>query len=224
MIPMECRLSRRSRAVGRPGFSLIELLMALVIFVIGAGTLFFGLSSGRQQFLKADVLLTGRLLARAVMARVQHLHRIRDPRFSQLGTPVGEVLTKALAGEWKDPFEALSHARAPFFGSSGPDDYLGGDEGPVLPTGPGADNEMKFWRRFSFEVRVSFDVQQDLATAAVPIDSNGDGRGETDLARVDVEIFYQPPEDHAVERAVCQLTTILASRDKTPGVGVLSVP
>ena len=97
-------------------------------------------------------------------------------------------------------------------------DYFDTTSGPPLPS-PGAESE--FWRAFSYEVRVSFALVRAENSAPVPLDAEADGQRETDLGRIEVELFHTP-EGAPAAASVCRLSTILGVPDSPPGLGFLT--
>jgi len=209
------------RSPQRRALSLVEILISLGILGVGLAAVFEGLSSSRAAAARMDVQLCGRWLAQSVMERCLEQVRNSDNRYFQLGSSPEGILAAARAGTWKQPFEALARPRTRFFEPDGtPGPYFDAATGPVWP--PSIEvTEINFWKGFSYEVRVGFDMQEEVDGAPVPIDSDGDGKPETDLARLDVEVFWAPADGSSAERPVSLLTTLAGAPDKPPGIGAL---
>lgn len=216
----------RALADGRActgGFSLLELLVAITILVLCVTSIFGTLSATKGHYLRTDALITGRLLAQSILEQAKHRLHAGDPRFYKLDTSPSELYARTLRLEWRRPFEKLAHPKTPVITQPGPSTpYFDPTNGPWLPSGPDAADELAYWEGFSYEVRVGFDLVPQLGGLAVPIDSDGDGLGEIDVARIEVEVFFKAPDGSTPDRSVCKLTTLLTSLDKTPGTGVLS--
>lgn len=210
------------RELGTPGFTVLELLVALAVLTIGLVTIFGTLAATKDQVLRTDVLITGRLLAQCILDGAQHRFHVGDARFFRLDTPPDEVFQRALEGAWRQPFLALRQARTGVMTPSGQGNPYFDATGPRLPSGPEAVAEMRFWEEFSYEVRVDFDVVLTAGSGAVPLDSDGDGKHEIDMARLEVEVFHGTRDASVPDRSVCTVTTLLVAQDKTPGTSVLS--
>lgn len=213
-------MSRPDRQFAPPGFSLVELLAALAVLTIGLVSIFLALSSSRGQLMRLDVQVIGRLLAQSILEQAVHRFEIRDARYFDVNTPPGVIVTRAGNGGWKPPFEALASPRTRVLPSAGAGNPYFSADGPVWPT-PMDESERRFYERFSYEVRVSYETTPVAGGAAVPLDADADGRGETDLARIEVEVFAMPLEGPQQEQSVCNLTTLVAAGDSTPGAASL---
>jgi len=105
--------------------------------------------------------------------------------------------------------------------SGKPGPYFDPQSGPAWPEHFEA-AEIAFWQGFTYEVLMATSVALEAGGPEVGIDSDGDGRAETDLVRVDVEIRWAPVDGSAAVRSVCKLTTMLGSWDKAPGEGAFA--
>lgn len=181
----------------------------------------FTLSSAKDQWLRQDVAMVARLLATSLIESAVHRVRTHDTRYFKLGTPPDELARRAAAGAWKAPFQALAHPRTAILATAA-NPYFTGPDSPALPQ-PFDPDEQRLWGHLSYEVRVAFEMTEARAVAPGPIDSNQDGVAETDLARIEVEIFVVPLEGGAA-RSACKLTTLVAAHDKAPGAGALAEP
>src|SRR5690606_24313933 len=144
-----------------------------------------------------------------------------DARYFKLTTPPDELARRAVAGAWREPFQALAQPRTPVLAPAN-NPYFAGPDAPALPA-PFDPDERRLWERLSYEVRVAFDLPEVKGVLPAPLDSNMDGVPETDLARVEVELYAVPLEGGA-ERSACKLTTLVAAHDKAPGAGALAEP
>lgn len=207
----------------RRGVSLVEVLLAAAILACGAASVLWALSSARGQWLRQDVALLARLLAASALESAVDRARNRDMRYFTVTTSPDEVTRRAAAGMWKQPFDALAHRRARVLEPSPLlNGYFAGPGAPALPEPFDAD-ERRLWERLSYEVRVSYEAAETERGTPKPLDSDRDGVPETDLARIEVEVFARP-DDGGEERSACRLTTLVAAHDRTPGATVLGEP
>ena len=206
----------------RHGVSLVEVLLAAAILATAAGSIFFTLSSARGQLVRQDVALVGRLLASSVIEQAVHRLSVSDTRYFQLQTPIDEISQRAAQGRWKTAFLALAQPRTPVLSPPGAaNPYFTGPAAPALPV-PFDPDERRFYERFSYELRTTFDLVRQTGTAPVALDANGDGKPERDLAHLEVEVYFQPFEAGETLRSACKLNTLVVSQDKTPGAAALS--
>ncbi|MBI4861025.1 MAG: type II secretion system protein [Candidatus Riflebacteria bacterium] len=214
------RNSRRRPRTRWVGLSLLELLIAVAIVIVALASIFDTLRQNRSTYLRLDALVVGRLLAESIMDQAVHRFQIEDERFFDLSSTPVQIAAAARRGDWKRPFLALARSKTPVLtppGRSNP--YFDPTTGPVLPSDPG---ELRFFQGFAYEVTVSFDRSKDEEGPTTSIDSDGDSRGETDMARIVVEVFYRSADGPPIERSVCRLSTFVVVRDKAPGVQPLS--
>ena len=212
-----------NREDSRAAISLVEVLVAAAILACGAASVFWTLASTREQWLRQDVAVVARLLASSVTESAVHRARNQDNRYFTVTTTPNELARRAAAGLWKAPFLALAQPKTPVLTRDGvANPYFTGNGAPALPQ-PFDPDERRLWERFSYEVRVTFDIRELPGQVAVPLDSNGDGFPETDLARIEVEIYVIPP-DGGDERSAAKLTTLVAAHDKSPGAQALAEP
>jgi prepilin-type N-terminal cleavage/methylation domain-containing protein len=167
-----------------------------------------------------------------------------DPSDIMLRTQTGNVglqvppdATRPYTLDWQKPFLDLAQVRTCVLGAPAPattvDTLIHGDppvsgsfyfdpvNGPEMPPGLDTSDEKKFLASFFYEVRVSFQVTVNPGDAPVPIDANGDGVLERDMAKIEAEIFYKPPGS-GPDRSVCRLSTLLVAQDRSPGVRLFS--
>jgi type II secretory pathway pseudopilin PulG len=203
----------------RRGLSMLELVVAFAVLMVGVASILESLSTAKDQAVRLDVLSTGRMLAQSVMEQAQERLAVEGSRFARLDAPVDQVRAKLAAGDWKKPFEALRQQRTGVMepgGAANP--YFDPQNGPLLPGASEAPDELPLWQALSYEVRVGFDVRVRKEQAPVAIDADGDGVGENDVARLDVEVFFQP-DAAKPPQSVCLLTTLVAAPDRIPGAG-----
>jgi type II secretory pathway pseudopilin PulG len=194
--------------VTRRGFSLLEILVAFAILVLGALTLFGVLAEVREQQVRADVTITGRMLASSILDHARHRWNRLDRRFFRLTDTPQEMVTALAADRWRKPFLALAQPRARIIGSPGDTGaYFDPVTGPPLP----GTTEWEFFEPFSYEVRVGFEVVLTAGTAPVVLSATSDGHGATDLAQVEVEVFYS-------DVSVCRLVTLMGAPDTPLGL------
>jgi prepilin-type N-terminal cleavage/methylation domain-containing protein len=202
----------------RRGMSLLEIVIALAILLVAVLTLVDSLSASRDTAARLDVLITGQLLAESILDTARHHFQGADSRFHTLGTPPETLIVDAATGKWKLPFLALAQRRTVV---TAPGPYFDAVKGPVLPD-PAAEPAAHRWlSRFSYEVRVQFEVAG--ATGQVPIDADGDGKPEIDVGELAVEVFYTAGPGEA-SRSAALLKTLLTAPDKAPGAGALTSP
>jgi hypothetical protein len=156
------------------------------------------------------------------MEQAVEVHRTSDARSFDITTAPEDIVMAAASGRWKVPFMRLAQPRIALLAAGVPNRYFG----PLSPTSPALPDPMdpderRLFERFSYEVTVHFDVSPRGDGAKAPLDADGDARGETDLARLEVQVFFRPPERESVELPVCRLTTLISSRDKIAGAGSL---
>lgn len=205
----------RSRRSGRDAFSLLELLVALTILVCSLATIGQALWGARDHYLRADLDLVGRLVAECIMEQVQQRWDLMDGRCFEMSTPPGEITERMLTGAWRRPFEALAVPRRRLISRGEPDPLFDPRTGPLLPP-TGARSVADFpWEDMSYEVRVSFEVETERRTAPVPLDADGDGVAERDLARLEVLVHLESPAGGS--RVIGRLTSILTQPDRHPG-------
>ena len=207
--------------MSRRGLSLLEVLIAAAILACGAASVLWTLSSAKEQWLRQDVAMVARLLASSLLESAVHRAHTHDARYFKLSTSPDELVRRAAASAWKQPFQALAQPHTAVLATAA-NPYFASPEAPALPQ-PFDPDERRLWERLSYEVRVAFDMPEVRGVAAAPLDSNQDGIPETDLARIEVEVFVIPLEGGA-ERSACQLTTLIAAHDKAPGAGALAEP
>jgi hypothetical protein len=210
--------------IRRSAWSLIEVLMVSAILGVSLTVMFSGFQVNSEARIRHDVRVVGRLLAQSIMESVGHRLNINDRRFFKLDTSQEELLEGIARGAWKRPFRAVEQARVAVVSADGrPGGWVfDAPDGPVLPPAVSSGPERAFYTRFSYEVRVGFDVQLRAGGPAVPIDADGDGRPEIDLARVDVEVFWEPERPGGEARSLCRLTSLFSYPDKPPGLGEAS--
>lgn len=205
----------------RRGMSMLEIVVAMLILGIGMTVIFEGLSAGRDQIGRLDVLLCGRWLCQSVMDQVVHDSHNSDMRFFKLDSPPEVFLLGNTSGAWKKPFEKLARKRTPVLLEGGkPGPFFDPATGPAWPSRFDA-AELAFWRGFSYEVRVGFTGARAPGFEGLPLDSDGDGMAEMDLAHIEAEVFWKPEDGSAPERTVCHLTTLIGAQDKAPGSSAL---
>lgn len=201
----------------RGGFSLVELLVAAAIMGVSLFSIWLSLSSGRRQAHRLDVAVTAQYLAHSVIEQAVSRLAASDRRFFKLTTPPQELVLASARGDWKAPFLAVASPRRGVL-DGGP--YFDPATGPVLP--PMNEEERRWWASFSYEVRPGFAIRTEDGGAEVPLDANGDGKPESDLASLEVEVFYTPPG--GPEQRACRLTTLVAAPDRAPGATALAQP
>lgn len=212
--PDRCGSRRRS------GMSFIELMLAITITAICSISLYGSFFVSREQAVRLDVNIAGRLLAHSVLDQALDRFYIEDSRFFSLDTPPSKIHGRIERGEWKQPFLDLACPRTPVMREgSGSNPYFDPMNGPALPLAIDDEAERRFWMDFSYQVDVDFNYNTSSETKSHPLDSDGDGEGEVDLGRVRVTVFH---ESVGNDRLVCSFTSLVSIRDKTPGVGVLS--
>jgi type II secretory pathway pseudopilin PulG len=205
------------------GISFVELLVALAILVVGLTVTFGSLAAGKDQIVRLDAVVTGRILAQSILDQALHRFNNSDSRHFDLNTSPSQMLITTVRGDWKKAFLSLSQSHTPVLTPPGVNNpYFDSASGPPRPAGLDASGEKGFWSGFAYEVRVSFDVVNKLGDPAVPIDADGDGKAEVDLARLEAEVYFQSADGPASERSVCKLSTLVHVPDKAPGISAYS--
>lgn len=210
-----------SVARSRRALSLVEVLIAAAILACGAASVLWTLSSTKEAWLRQDIAMVARLLATSALESAVHRVRTHDARYFKLTTAPDELARRAAAGAWKQPFQALAQPHTAILAAAN-NPYFAGPDAPALPV-PFDPDERRLWERLFYEVRVAFDMPEIKSVQPAPLDANMDGVPETDLARIEVEIFVIPLEG-GPERSAAKLTTLVAAHDKTPGAGALAEP
>lgn len=216
------------RLVGRrpdrlPGFSLVEVLMGFAILALSVSPILWTLIEARAQHQRIDVSITASWLARSILD--QSLHRLHtgDTRFFKLDTSPTRLLSSILEDDWQRPFLALARSKTKVLPKPGAPNSLFDPTGNLkLLFEPDAAQERRFWEGFSYEIKVTFTMAHELGEAPIRIDSDGDGKGEIDMARIQVEIFFDPLDGSTPERSISRLSTFVTAADKMPGVGAMA--
>jgi type II secretory pathway pseudopilin PulG len=217
------RIHRYGRPVEVAGLSMVELFVALAILAVSITSIFGSFSAGKEQAVRLDALFTGRMLGQSILEQVLHRSHVQDNRYFNLETSATQLLTATVRGDWQKPFLALAQPRTPVITPPGqPNPYFDPVTGPPVPEGLAGSDEKNLWGSFSYEVRVGFTTAVLKDSPVVPLDADGDGTREADLAQLQVEVFYQPLDHSQPERSVCLITTLLHAPDKSPGAGAFS--
>lgn len=197
-------------------FSLLELVLALVILVTSMVTLSRALWGIRDQYSRTDLDLIGRLVAESILEQVHERWSTQDSRYFTLSGGRAAQTAGALTGRWRAPFESMAAPRTRLVtppGEANP--YFDPDNGPLVPREPGGSSADFPWEDLAYEVSIRFDVETVPGSPRAPLDADGDGEPERDLAQVEVLVHLEglPGE----ERTLCRLTSILTSRETAPG-------
>jgi hypothetical protein len=203
---------------------MVEVLVASAILAMSLTAIFAGLSGARDQIMRSDVLLTGRLLAMSSMEAVRHRLHVNDRRFYRLDTEPAELGRLVASEEWQRPFLTLQQSRARVLAPAGERSgwVFDPETGPVLPKALLEGKERAFFENFTYEVRVAFDVTVKPGETPAPIDADGDKRGEIDLARVEVEVYWEPVGRPDEARSITRLVSLAVSPDKSPGLELIA--
>jgi hypothetical protein len=198
----------------------LEVMMALTITAICTLSLYGSFFVSREQAVRLDVTIAGRLLAHSILDQALDRFYVEDSRFFSLDTPPSKIHARIEQNEWKQPFLELACPRTPVITEAGRNNpYFDPMHGPAMPLAIDDEADRRFWMDFSYQVEVDFNYHTTSEVKALPLDSDGDGQGEVDLGRVRVTVFHESVTEN---RLVCSFTSLVSIRDKTPGVGVLS--
>lgn len=209
---MSCRQPARIRRA----FSLLELVLALVILVTSMVTLSRALWGIRDQYVRTDLDLVGRLVAESILEQVHERWSSGDSRYYTLAGGRAAQTAGALTGRWREPFESMAAPRTRLITPPGEANlYLDPAAGPLVPREPGGSTADFPWEDLSYEVSVRFDVETVPGSPRAPIDADGDGEPERDLAQVEVLVHLEGPD--GTTRTLCRLTSMLTSRETAPG-------
>lgn len=178
--------------VARPrpaGISLLEILIALTILLIGLYPIVETFRSGFRATHLTKEHAQATMLADSVLEEVRARVTAGLGRYYTLADSGEVVRQRAGAGAWKRVFEPLAEERRKVVSANASEvsTYFRAlfDGGPVTAA---VDRiAVKELAAFSIEVQVRFDVE------GAPIDSDGDGRAETDMCEVTVTVIWTDP-------------------------------
>lgn len=191
--------------------SLLEILLAMVILLIGlyplVETFRGGFAATRMSKEHAQALLLADSIMEEVRARITY----GLGRYHGLGDSGTVVRQRASAGAWKSVFTPLAEERRRVVSQdpSGISTYFknlfdtGEGAGPVRAAlDPIAARELA---AFTTQVQVNFDVE------GAAIDSDGDGRAESDMCEVAVTISWR--EDGRADEKSLRLGSLFTRED-----------
>jgi len=175
----------------RRGLSLLEVLLAVVILLIGLVPIVDAYRTGFRSTSLSREHTQALLLAESAMEEARARVTYSLSRYYSLKDTGKEIIPLARAGRWKDDFLALQTAGpgrvvsanapevSPYFAKLF---NAGGGEAPLTPALDA--NAARLLERFRVSVRVEFEPD------GKPIDSDNDGRGETDMCQVVVQVDW----------------------------------
>jgi prepilin-type N-terminal cleavage/methylation domain-containing protein len=193
------------------GLSLLEILVAMAILLIGLYPLVQTFRTGFAATRMSKEHGQAMLLADSVMEEIRARIAFGLGRYYGLAESGSTVRQRAAAGEWKNVFTPLAEPRRKIVSANRSDistyfSHLydtGSGEGPVDATLDRiAARELA---AFECEVKVRFEVD------GAPIDSDGDGRAETDMCEVDVTVHWR--ENATGEEKSARLTSLFTRED-----------
>lgn len=212
--------TQATRSGSGAAFTLVELCIAFMIFVTGLVSIGMALWGIRDQYIRADLDLVGRLVAESILEQVHERWSVEDGRYFDLSSSPQEIATGALGGAWRRPFETLCVTRTPLITPAGvPNPYFEPSGGPLLPSTRDRSAADFPWEDLSYEVRVSFEIERVSGTPATPLDADGDGEPERDVGLIEVLVFLEKEGEEP--RAICQLSSILAMGEKMAGADTI---
>lgn len=186
----------------RTGLSLLEILLALVILMIGLYPLVETFRGGFAAVAMSREHGQALLLADSVMEEVRARITYSLGRYYGLADSGAVVRQRASAGAWKSVFTPLAEERRRVVSQNRSEvstyfrslfDTGAGPQPVQAALDPIAARELA---AFTTQVQVRFDVD------GAAIDSDGDGRAETDMCEVAVTISWREG-DKAEEKSLC---------------------
>lgn len=184
-------LHRRS---GRPGLSLLEILVALTILLVGLVPLVDAFNTGFRGAALTGEHAQAMLLAESAMEEARARVTYSLTRYYSLAETGAEILPRARRGDWQADFLRLQTRGSEPVVSSDPSRICtyfralfndGAGEAPI--TGAIDLVAARALEKYRVEVKVSF------GASSQGIDSNGDQRPETDMCEIQVDVTWVEP-------------------------------